>query len=246
MSTRDVIKAAVAQLIKEGTDLLRAFVTPEKGKEPSFHFEYQKWYSKALPLVRSLAQDRYEEFRRYYDPDPKRKSLGYGDYVIQDFIKGVAPSKFHYPDFDTRSQSGQAFLNQIVILSSINERLDSVLSDLEGVLFADLKDAELATAHSLLKVSPRAAGALAGVILEAHLQRVANVHGVKIAKKAPTVSDLNDPLKQANVYDTATWRKISYLADIRNLCSHKKTTDPTPDQVIELIEGVNWAMKNVA
>ena len=69
---------------------------------------------------------------------------------------------------------------------------------------------------------------------------------MKIAKKNPTVGDLNDPLRQAGVYDTVTWQKIGYLAGIRNLCCHRKPSDPSLEQVTELIEGVNWAIKNVA
>ena len=61
-----------------------AFRKPESKKEASFTFDYQKWYSKALPVVRRLAGDRYDEFKHYYEPDPKRKSLGYGTYVIHD------------------------------------------------------------------------------------------------------------------------------------------------------------------
>lgn len=246
MTTSSNIKQALGELVKEGTNLVSAFHKADRKKESSFTFDYQKWYSKALPVVRKLAPDRYEEFRHYYDADPKRKSLGYGTYVIHDFIKGVAPSRLHYPDFDTKKQVVQAFLNQVSILASIVDRIDNVLANIEANLFADIKDAELATASALVKVSPRAAGALAGVVLEAHLQRVAEAHAIKIAKKAPTIADLNDPLKQEGIYETATWRKIGYLADIRNLCSHKKGIDPTMEQVVELIEGVNWATKNIS
>lgn len=245
MTTSASVKQALAELVQEGTQLVIAFRKPDSKSEASFTFDFQKWYSKALPVVRKLAADRYEEFKHYYEPDPKRKDLGYGSYVIHDFIKGVAPNRHRFPGFDTRKQVVQGFLNQIAILSAIVNRLDSVLADIESHMFADLKDAELATANTLLKISPRAAGSLAGVVLEAHLQRVATSHGVKIAKKSPTIADLNDPLKQDGVYETATWRKIGYLADLRNLCSHKKDIEPTAVQVMELIEGVNWAVKNV-
>jgi hypothetical protein len=245
VTTRTSIKAAIAEHTKQGRVLLLAFAKAKSARELNFHFEYQEWYSKALPLIRSLAPDRYDEFRRYYEPDPKRKSLGHGTYVIQDFLKGVVPNKLQYSDFDARDQAGKAFLNQIAILASIHERLDSVLSSLEAALFADLKDSELTTAQALLKVSPRAAGAVAGVVLEAHLQRVVRVRGLKILKKAPTIGDLNDLLRKEEVYDTVVWRKIAYLGDIRNLCSHRKTNDPTHEQVVELIRGVNWTTRNV-
>ena len=90
----------------------------------------------------------------------------------------------------------------------------------------------------------RAAGALVGVVIEKHLQKLAKSHGIKSRKKHPTISDLNDPLKNVGVFDTPTWRKVTYLADIRNICSHKKDVEPSKEQIRELIEGANWLVKN--
>ena len=177
--------------------------------------------------------------------DPKRKSLGYGTYVIQDYIKGVAPSSYSYPNFDARKQTLQCFFNQLTILHAVGERIDSVLSNIEGELLAEIQDGEIAVARQLSKVSLRAAGALAGVVIEGHLQKVADAHGLKIAKKNPTIADLNDPLKAASVIDTPAWRKISFLADICNLCAHKKDAEPTKQQVEGLIQGAEWLTKNV-
>lgn len=246
MSSREELKVEIAELLKDGFELLHNLRKKERPEGFVFNFDYQKWYSRALPVMRVLGSDRLAEFKGYYEPDPKRKGLGYGTYVIQDYIKGVAPGGYNHKDFDTKGQAAHCLFNQVSLVTSVQERMGSVLSGLENALFSDLKDAELATATALMKVSPRAAGALAGVILEAHLQRVASANDVKIAKRSPTVSDLNEPLKQAGIYDMAAWRKISYLADIRNLCCHKKGDDPRPEQVQELLDGVNWALKTIA
>ncbi|MFV1976840.1 MAG: hypothetical protein ACC651_13905, partial [Candidatus Scalindua sp.] len=136
-------------------------------------------------------------------------------------------------------------LNQMQIIASLSSRIDSVLQDVTGHLFAELQDSELTAAMKLKKVSARAAGALAGVVLERHLQRVAVNHGITLRKKSPTISNLNDPLKQKGVYDVPMWRKIQLLADIRNLCSHQKSVEPTGEQVDELIAGVNSVIKSV-
>jgi len=104
---------------------------------------------------------------------------------------------------------------------------------------------EVSVARDLAKVSLRAAGALVGVVIEGHLQKVATAHALKLTKQHPTIADLNDPLKAASVIDTPTWRKISFLADIRNLCSHKKDVEPTKEQVEELIQGAEWLTKSV-
>lgn len=242
MTKKEEIRTELKALYDAGVKLAQDF---QKEKDKQFQYDYQRWYTRALKVVSSLAPDRLPEFRTYYEVDPKRKSLGYGTFVIQDFIKGVAPSSFHYPDFDSRKQTLVAFFNQITILKSLEERIDSVLSDIEGELYADLQDSEIAVAKQLLKVSPRAAGALMGVVIEGHLQKVASRHEVKVAKKNPTIADLNDPLKAAGVLDTASWRKVSFLADLRNLCSHKKDVEPTKEQVEELIGGAEWLTKNV-
>jgi len=243
VSAKDKIQESLTNLVKDGNALLQKFNDTEK--EPAVHLDYQAWYSKALRVVEWLASDRYEEFRRYYEPDPKRKALGYGTYVIQDYLKGVKPGAYGLQDFDCRGQAAYGVYNQLTLLASIGGRANSVLGNIQGTLYAELQDEEIDTASALLKINARAAGALAGVILESHLQKVAANHSVKIAKKSPTISDLNEPLKAAGIYDLTVWRKISYLADIRNICSHKKSDDPSTQQVAELIDGVRWAIKNI-
>ena len=242
MSKRETIHKELASLHEEGAKLAIAF---QKKEEKQFHYDYQRWYTKAIKAVGSLAPDRHAEFRSYYEVDPKRKSLGYGTYVIQDYLKGVAPGSYQLSGFDTRAEVVKCFLNQLTILKAIDDRVDSVLANIEGELYAELQDNEVNVARQLMKVSPRAAGALVGVVIEGHLQKVASAHGVKVAKKNPTISDLNDPLKTASVIDTPTWRKISFLADLRNVCSHKKDAEPTKEQVEELIQGAEWLTKNV-
>ncbi len=242
MTKREAIHKELDALYKDGVKLVVDF---KKKEEKQFQHDYQRWYTKALKAVASLAPDRHAEFRSYYEVDPKRKSLGYGTYVVQDYLKGVAPNSYRYPDFDTREQVVKCFFNQLAILNAIGERVDSVLANIEGELYAEIQDGEVAVARQLAKVSLRAAGALVGVLIEGHLQKVAQAHGLKIGKKNPTIADLNDPLKAASVIDTPAWRKISFLADVRNLCSHKKDTEPTKQQVEELIQGAEWLTKNV-
>jgi hypothetical protein len=42
----------------------------------------------------------------------------------------------------------------------------------------------------------RAAGAVAGVVLEKHLRQVCDDHKITVAKKNPTIGDLNELLKK--------------------------------------------------
>jgi hypothetical protein len=242
MSRKKLITAELTELYNSGATVCQEF---QDGKNDSFEYKYQSWYTKALRAVQHLASDRLNEFRGYYEIDPKRKSLSYGTYVIQDYFKKVVPSRMQYPEFNTRAQVFQSFFNQLTIFKSIIDRADSLLGNIEDELYAEIQDSEIVVAKQLIKISPRAAGALMGVVIEGHLQKIADNHAIKVAKKNPTISDLNDPLKNATVIDTPTWRKITYLADIRNICSHKKDAEPTKEQVQELIDGADWIIKNV-
>ncbi len=45
-------------------------------------------------------------------------------------------------------------------------------------------------------------------------------------------------MKDAGVLNVPDWRFVQHLADIRNLCDHSKKTEPTAEQVGDLISGV--------
>jgi hypothetical protein len=242
MDTKASISKELTGLYNEGVDVVSDLQAEKSEKD--FSFEYQNWYTKAIRVVELLAHDRISEFKSYYEIDPKRKTMGYGTYYIQDFLKNVVPNKHRCPGFNTKKQTAQNMINQLAIVHSLVGRIDSILTNIDSELMAEIQDAELDTARKLIKVSLRAAGSLTGVIIENHLQKLAKAHNIVSKKKNPTISDLNDPLKSENIFDTPTWRKVTYLADIRNICSHKKDIEPTKEQVNELIEGANWLIKN--
>ena len=245
MNASEKIKKEFKFLEKKQADLLDLVENSEKHNE--FAMTYQHWYSRAYKIVESLAPERLEEFISYYLIDPKRKTIHADNYVIQDYIKETEDQResYYFSNWNPNNVVGQRTANQLQILMSLESRIDSVLQDITGHLFADLQDSELAAADQLKKVSKRASGALAGVVLERHLQRVVQNHSISIRKKSPSISDLNDPLKNAGVYDVPTWRKIQLLADIRNLCAHQKDREPTDSEVDELISGVNSVIKNI-
>lgn len=91
----------------------------------------------------------------------------------------------------------------------------------------------------------RAAGVVAGVVLERHLKEVSGNHGITIRKRAPAISDLNDTLKNENVIAIPDWRSIQHLGDLRNLCGHDKDSEPTRDKVNDLISGVAKVTKTI-
>ena len=241
MNASENIKKELDSLDEMVTDLLK--LAKDRKDVIKFGFAYQDWYSRAHKVIEILAPERLQEFTSYYLIDPKRKTIYSRTYVIQDYIQGAAAHTS--AEWNPSDIVQLKVTNQAQILKALSFLIDSLLHNIEGHLFADLQDSELAAADQLKQTSLRAAGALAGVVLERHLQRVAHNHNISIRKKSPTISDLNDPLRSANVYDIPTWRKIQLLADIRNLCVHEKGREPTDEEVDDLISGVNSVIKSV-
>jgi len=77
------------------------------------------------------------------------------------------------------------------------------------------------------------------VLLERHLKTLADRRQppLKYGKTAG-ISKLNDMLHQAGVYGTAPWRKVQWMADIRNQCDHAGTAEPKKEEVEDLIAEV--------
>jgi hypothetical protein len=255
---RAKVKAEIEALVADGVKLYNdeakhhaALLKHERSEAQSqppsapfsFSVRYHAWYSKALPLVRQLMPDRREEFEQYFR-DPRRKEMNLMTYTIQDHIAGIHMRNHELAQW--RSLALNRLSSQLSIVESISDGLDSLLADVAGVLQAELLDDEISVARELVKKKHlRAAGAVAGVVLERHLAHVATSRNVTIRKANPTIADLNDPLKNTGAYDVPEWRRIQRLADLRNLCVHHKEREPTPDEVEELVTGAERVTKTI-
>jgi hypothetical protein len=220
---------------------------------PNFKSDYQSWYSESLAVIKQLLPDRYSDFVRHYEKPKGRKNVDYENYRIEDALQGLTTTRelATWEGGGTKTIAAPEaaipqFDQQLAILKSVNARFESSLFDIQQLLQADLFDSELDAAKELAKHKfLRAAGAVAGVVLEKHLGQVCNNHNVKVTKKDPTISDLNDLLKGAGVLQLPGWRSIQHLADIRNLCDHDKKTEPTADQIKDLLDGVGKITKTL-
>lgn len=205
---------------------------------PDFSATYQSWYSECLALIKQLLPDRLNDFVRLYEKPKGRKDIGFENYRIEDALQGLRITRFGGEVVADPKSATSHLQQQVAILRSITARFESSLFDIRQLVQADLLDSELGAARELLKHKfMRAAGAVAGVVLEKHLSEVCSAHNVKLTKKHPTIADFNEALKNANVIETPQWRFHQHLGDIRNLCDHNKSAEPTAAQVSDLIEG---------
>ncbi len=166
-------------------------------------------------------------------------------YSISDYVRGL---KFRTASNQEQASTAvhNAFQLQVLLVASAATRLDDILSNVRGVIQAEMLDDEIEAAQELLRSNHlRASGAVAGVVLERHLKQMCSARSLTSRKKSPTISDWNELLKEAGVFDVPQWREVQHLADIRNLCDHLKEREPKKDEVSELIRGVDKVIKTL-
>jgi hypothetical protein len=244
LKTIDRIVGALEGLRDEGVKLLNEGQNPDVNLG-NFAPIYEVWYSKALTAVGQICPSRLPEFKEAYRHE-KRKEIRYDTYAISDFLTGLTVKYGGVPTFNKTEAFATKLLRQIGIVHSAEQLAQSVLFDIRGMLRAELLDADLGAAKELLRAKHlRSAGMVCGVVLETHLKSCCDVHGLTVTKKDPGIGDLNELLKAAGLYDVPMWRLIQRLADIRNLCGHRKDRDPRPDEVEDLVAGTEKVIKEV-
>ena len=212
---------------------------------PSFEGEYQAWYSEATVVIRHILPERLDDFTHYYETPRARREVTFANYSIADYLVGLRVTRGTAVVVDG-SAALPRFSQQLAIVKAIQQRFRSSLFDIRQMVQADLFDSELDAATELTKNGfTRAAGAMAGVVLERHLKEVCASHNVGVRKRKPQIADLNDGLKKAGVIDVAAWRSIQYLGDLRNLCDHDREVEPTKEQATDLIQGVGKVTKTI-
>jgi hypothetical protein len=246
-SSLDELKAEGQKVLEIGSNLwveeakrLRAKDTSAFALLTASH-KYQEFYSKAYNIIKFSTPHQLQEFQALHNAPHKK---GVASHTVSDHFSGMGPAIWD------RDQAGNTallmFNRQLSILKAALTILDSAVWNISTELQGALFDNELATASELAKAGHlHAAGALAGVTLERHLDSICIAHKVSLKKTKPTLADYNEALKAAGVCDVIVWRRVQGLADIRNLCVHKGEREPTKDDVNDLISGVTKIVKSL-
>lgn len=199
---------------------------------------YQKWYTKSILLLNALFPERKDEFTALYSPDPKRKELNLLNYTISDAIGGI--SNRHLSPVNAY----RLIQTQIGIIKSLKPIIDSKIRDIRQLIENDVFEDELASAKYLLsKGFNRSSGAICGVLLEKHLKAMLASRNLSLSKKDPSINDLNSELYKNGVIDGAQNKFLLFLGDLRNKCDHHKSSEPTKEEITDLIDGTNKVIK---
>lgn len=213
---------------------------------PNFKIKYQEWYSKSLAVIRFSLPDRVSDFESYYEYKKLRKSITFQNYMIKDYLQGLLIRNNFGETMVDGSAAIPEFSQQLNMLRAAKSALDSVLMDMKAIVQADLFDSEIEATRVLAKAGYlRAAGAICGVVIEKHLLHICATHGVVVKKKNPSISELSQSLREADITTIPQWRFIQHLADIRNICDHAKGRDPSKSEIEDLIDGTDKILETV-
>lgn len=225
-------------------DLLERLEEEEKLELPSFGDRYDAWYSTALRVVGRVVPDRLDDFVVQYRND-KRRHVDYLSYTISDYLVDLKPTRGEAVIVDSRAGLPK-MQRQVAILRAARQCFASTLLHHAELLRGEMLDAELEAAGTLLKRGhPRAAGALAGLVLAHHLAAVCETHQLKVRKRGPSIAELTEALEAGRLLETAERRHLQRLAEIHALCEERGGDEPEADEIAELLTGVARAIKTV-
>ena len=117
----------------------------------------------------------------------------------------------------------------------------NIENDIRQNIYVD----ELDSAEHLLKKGYiRAAGSIAGVVLENHLKTICKSIPSITLRGDETLSQYNAHLK--SILGNILWGKVDAISRIRNLCDHAKEETPTKADVLLLINETRNLLKEIS
>ncbi len=220
-----------ARIQKTAEEAVKKFKSPK--------IAYHTWYDKACSVVRIFSPRRLEEFERFYTGDKTIKKVE----DLNDITAGIT----HYLQDIRVTRNGETdyFFSSFVlgfnaqrrILKSILENIDNPLFNMESDIHYGIYESEMDIARELKEQGfLRAAGSIAGVVLEVHLKQVVINRNIPLDDdKKNMMSDYNNMLKRNGVYNKITSSLIKTCNDIRNKCVHPDKDDPTDGEISTII-----------
>jgi hypothetical protein len=205
--------------------------------------KYPSWYKKALRVIHKLTPQRSHDTTDHSQgrPDAKQAASHATETSMGMTILRTG---------ETISSVRMTFLTrlsqQLSMLNSVRDGLEYVLADLQSTLYGEVGDHILVTAYELFHHGQhRAAGALASVLLEVHLAKVATKYRVTIPPRSSGLAALNAALKCGGIYDAEVWRFIHSLGALGHACVYAPAHEPTVDELAEFLQGVQLICKRV-
>lgn len=167
------------------------------------------WYRKALRLMHTWTGQRAHDATDHVWEGP------YGTQAASEASVRHAGMEMAIPrNSETMVRVRMTFLTrlhqQLSMLNAVRNGLEYVLADLQSTLYGEVGDHIQATAYELFRRGqPRAAGALAGMLLELHLAKVATEVVKNLLPEDPS---------EEREFAVDHWQRFLPLSEIRQRC----------------------------
>ncbi len=231
-------KTGLNELEQVAKDALKKIIHPTR--------TYHSWYDKSYEMVRILFPRKLEEFEEFYTGTHNRdtsKALTHMTAGITHYLQGhsiILNDKLEGFFYNFNIGLNQ----QRDILIAIRDNFDNPLFNIEKDARHDVYKSEIDIAKDIQEQGHlKIAGAVAGVIIEAHLKTVVAKRNITLKSKR-SLSTYNDALKKEGAYPDSRWRQIQTCGDIRNNCIHSKDIDP--DEIDTIILSAEQIIKKVS
>jgi len=236
MDQRDQLRFELGVLLAFGRELSIS-VQAENLDPRDVDERYQVWYTQTLRLVERVLPERRREFEGYYrsDRDGRDQSAS-----ISAILGSLSGSRVTGEKRQALAGLFDPKLEQGTFLHLLGMQLAILASALPTLLPEGRRpDRELQAARALLsKGHRRAAAAVAGLVLESHLSKVAQRHDLTLSERdSSDLRRLNRSLRKAGVYGSARSRQIERLAELRDSCVRSKKKS-SAKLVSKLLSGV--------
>jgi len=166
--------------------------------------------------------------------------------VLSSVVPRNSPNRSIIEDFQNHGEPKPELVKYLVgRLSAIRDDFrDGFLDDAWSILTAEIASDYLTQAETLLHEGYHVpAAVLAGAVLEGSLRTECDnqappIPTVTANGKPKTLNIYIDDLKKASVYNEARAKELRAWADIRNLAAHGRPEEFTPQQVSNMLSGI--------
>jgi hypothetical protein len=244
MDERDQLRFELGVLLASGREL-STYVRRENLDPRDVNERYQVWYTQTLRLVGRVLSERRREFEGFYrsDQDDRDQSA-----TISAILGSLSGPRATGEKREALAGLFDPGLEQATFLHLLGMQLAILASASPPLLPEERRpERELRVARLLLaKGHRRAAGAVAGVVLERHLRKVALRHDLALSESdSSSLPRLNRSLRKAGVCDSARLRQIARLAELCDSCIRSKKRI-SPKVVSELLSGVEETLLSLS
>lgn len=240
---KELLQKELEKLINEGKELYIMFCYKA---QRSFHFSteeyniikkyntkdfslekaYNSFYTRTLTVLSKLLPDRIDEFKECYISNNPNIYYDISRYLLQ--VQCVSLRSAY------ETYAIKQFERQLGFLDAAKDLINTTIFNIEHDIRHNIYIDELDSAEHLLKSGYiRAAGSVAGVVLENHLKVVCKSISTISLDGSETLSKYNMLLK--NEIGDVLWGRVDAISRIRNLCDHAKDREPTKKEVQFLI-----------